>query len=237
MAVRLSKRMGALAQMVTAGNRLCDVGCDHGFLPIFLVQQGVIPSAIAMDINEGPLAAAREHIAAYGLQQQITTRLSDGLSGIKEQETDTILIAGMGGALVIHILTEGRKVAQSAKELILQPQSEVAQVRRFLWQEGYDILAEDMVVEDGKYYPMMKVSFASTNRQQEAPTEAAFLFGPLLLRQRHSVLQEYLLREQKIQREVLGRLQAQEQTDAIALREREIRAYLKEIDGCLAQGG
>ena len=124
MAVRLSKRMGALAQMVTAGNRLCDVGCDHGFLPIFLVQQGVIPSAIAMDINEGPLAAAREHIAAYGLQQQITTRLSDGLSGIKEQETDTILIAGMGGALVIHILTEGRKVAQSAKELILQPQSE-----------------------------------------------------------------------------------------------------------------
>ena len=236
MAVRLSKRMGALAQMVTVGNRLCDVGCDHGFLPIFLVQQGVIPSAIAMDINEGPLAAAREHIAAYGLQQQITTRLSDGLSGIKEQETDTILIAGMGGALVIHILTEGRKVAQSAKELILQPQSEVAQVRRFLWQEGYDILAEDMVVEDGKYYPMMKVSFASTKRQQEAPTKAAVLFGPLLLRQRHSVLQEYLLREQKIQREVLGRLQAQEQTDAIALREREIRAYLKEIDGCLAQG-
>ena len=92
------------------------------------------------------------------------------------------------------------------------------------------------MVEDGKYYPMMKVSFAPTNRQQEAPTEAAFLFGPLLLRQRHSVLQEYLLREQKIQREVLGRLQAQEQTDAIALREREIRAYLAQIDGCLAQG-
>ena len=123
--------MKAVASMVTAGYTLCDVGTDHGYVPIALVQGNIIPKAIAVDINKGPLERANEHIRANGLTEQITTRLSNGLEAIHDGEVDSIVIAGMGGELVIHILTAGETVCRSAKELILQPQSEVSKVREY----------------------------------------------------------------------------------------------------------
>ena len=90
--------------MVTSGGVLADIGTDHGYVPIALVQKHRITGAIAMDINEGPLARAREHIASAGLEGYIQTRLSDGVQALKVQEADSILIAGMGVELVIHIL-------------------------------------------------------------------------------------------------------------------------------------
>ena len=129
--------------MVTAGYTLCDVGTDHGYVPIALVQGNIIPKAIAVDINKGPLERANEHIRANGLTEQITTRLSNGLEAIHDGEVDSIVIAGMGGELVIHILTAGETVCRSAKELILQPQSEVSKVREYVRNTGYKIVDED----------------------------------------------------------------------------------------------
>ena len=154
--IRLSRRMKAVASMVTAGYTLCDVGTDHGYVPIALVQGNIIPKAIAVDINKGPLERANEHIRANGLTEQITTRLSNGLEAIHDGEVDSIVIAGMGGELVIHILTAGETVCRSAKELILQPQSEVSKVREYVRNTGYKIVDEDMILEDGKYYPMFR---------------------------------------------------------------------------------
>ena len=148
--------MKAVASMVTAGYTLCDVGTDHGYVPIALVQGNIIPKAIAVDINKGPLERANEHIRANGLTEQITTRLSNGLEAIHDGEVDSIVIAGMGGELVIHILTAGETVCRSAKELILQPQSEVSKVREYVRNTGYKIVDEDMILEDGKYYPMFR---------------------------------------------------------------------------------
>lgn len=141
--------MKAVASMVTAGYTLCDVGTDHGYVPIALVQGNIIPKAIAVDINKGPLERANEHIRANGLTEQITTRLSNGLEAIHDGEVDSIVIAGMGGELVIHILTAGETVCRSAKELILQPQSEVSKVREYVRNTGYKIVDEDMILEDG----------------------------------------------------------------------------------------
>ena len=223
MAVHLSKRMEALARMVTPGNRLCDVGCDHGFLPIYLVEQKLIPSALAMDIGEGPLLAAKTHIAEAGLETVIATRRSDGLAQVKEDETDTILIAGMGGGIVIHILTEGRSVARMAKELILQPQSELEEVRRFLFSENYELLQEDMVLEDGKYYPMMKVSQQKAAEQTKIlPQEVADAFGPVLLQKRHPVLKEWLERELRTTNSVIEQLSAQPDHERIRNRMQQV---------------
>ena len=108
--------MKAVASMVTPGNILADVGTDHGYVPIALVQQGKITKAIAMDINKGPLQRACEHIAEFQLEEYIETRLSDGVKKLKVGEVDSILIAGMGGELVIHILTDGMEVCRSVKE-------------------------------------------------------------------------------------------------------------------------
>ena len=169
-----------------------------------------------------------------GLEDKIQTRRSDGLAAVSAEEIDTVLIAGMGGGIVIHILTEGRKVAQGVKELILQPQSELEEVRRFLCTEGYEIVDEDMVLEDGKYYPMMKVRYApETKDRRQSVAVRDFLFGPMLLQKKHPVLHAYLLREERIQKEVLERLAGQKQTPAIEKRTQEVQAYLQEIQNCL----
>lgn len=167
MEVGLSARMKALVGLVTPGRVVCDIGCDHGFVSIYLVQKGIADKVYAMDVRSGPLSRAREHIAAYGLEQQIETRLSDGLFMLEVGEADCAICAGMGGPLMIKILQEGREKVLVMKELILQPQSEITEFRKYLRTSGYHIIKEDMVFEDGKYYPMMKVVPGELNRAGE----------------------------------------------------------------------
>ena len=156
--VTLSGRLRTVAGMVTGGSRVCDVGCDHGFVPIYLVQQGISPSVLAMDLREGPLGAAREHVTAYGLEEQIETRLSDGLHNYTAGEADSLICAGMGGGLMRRILEAEREKTDSFREMILQPQSEIEKFRQFLRENGYGILDEEMIEEDGKFYQVIRAS-------------------------------------------------------------------------------
>lgn len=216
--------------MVTSGGVLADVGTDHGYIPIALLEKHRITGAIAMDINEGPLARAKEHIADAGLGEYIQTRLSDGVQALKVKEADSILIAGMGGELVIHILKEGDEVCASAAELILQPQSEIRRVREFLREHRYKIVDEDMVCEDGKYYPMMRVIHVDTDeswsKMNEESRTACDIYGPLLLRNGHPVLRRFLVRQHRQLTELLQRLRQQKQTEAIGRRISELQQEL-----------
>lgn len=223
MAIHLSKRLTALANMVTDGNRLADIGTDHGYIPIYLCQTGKIPSALAMDIGKGPLQQAQTHIAEHGLSEQIKTRLSDGMAALQFGEADTILIAGMGGGLVMKILSEGAEKLTGKEELILQPQSEIALVREFLRVRNFQILNEDMILEDGKYYPMMKVSQQKAAEQTKIlPQEVADAFGPVLLQKRHPVLKEWLERELRTTNSVIEQLSAQPDYERIRNRMQQV---------------
>lgn len=227
--IRISERLKTAAGLIGEGKRLADVGTDHGYVPIYLLAQGRIPCAIAMDINRGPIQRAQEHIRQYGMEAYIQTRLSDGVAALREGEVDTILIAGMGGGLVMHILESGSSVCKSVDELVLQPQSELARVRKFLAENGYVIEAEEMVKEDGKYYPMMRVHYAP--RTMDAPSverELAFSYGELLLKEKHPVLFDYLKWERRIQEGIKSRLQEQPLTE-------QIEARLDEVEHILAQ--
>ena len=204
--VKLSNRLLAVASFVTEGNVLADVGTDHGYIPIYLVQGKKIHRAIAMDINEGPLQRAKEHIALYGLKDYIEARLSDGVEKLKPGEADSILIAGMGGGLVMHILEEGKEVCRQAKELILQPQSELERVRNYLWSNGYVILEENMVLEDEKFYPMMRVVYQNQTDIESAKNPLFCRYGKCLLQEKHTVLKEYLEREKKLYTGILSGL-------------------------------
>lgn len=200
--MELSQRLYAVARLVTPGNRLADVGTDHGYIPIYLIKEKKIPYGIAMDINKGPLERAKEHIQAEGLQGQIETRLSDGLEKLTPGEAETAVIAGMGGALTIRILEKDRETAASLKELILQPQSELFAVRRFLAQAGFCIEEEDMVLEDGKYYPMMR----AVPGNMELAGELEEYYGPVLLKKKHPCLRQYLLWERQVKEDILQQL-------------------------------
>ncbi|MDO5135989.1 MAG: class I SAM-dependent methyltransferase [Eubacteriales bacterium] len=207
--MQLSLRLKAIADMVTEGNRLVDVGCDHGYLPVYLVMKGRVPSAIAMDVRKGPLMKARENIRQYRLTSYITTRQSDGLKELSEGEGDTLVIAGMGGPLMERILTEGKRVRESFSELILQPQSDVGHFRHFIRKEGWEIVQEEMILEGGKYYPMMRaLPMRAVYPDGEAPrwSPCQEAFGRLLLEKRHPVLEAYLQREKELRDRLLQTL-------------------------------
>ena len=146
--ITLSKRLQAVADMVSVGSRVCDVGCDHGFVSIYLTEQGISPRVLAMDVRKGPLSAAAEHVTERGLDGQITVRLSDGLHNYNIGEADTLICAGMGGRLMMRILSDDAEKTASFGELILQPQSELEAFRRFLYEQGYRITEENMIEEE-----------------------------------------------------------------------------------------
>ena len=125
------------------GVTVADVGTDHGYIPIYLVESGKNKCAIAMDINRGPLDRAEAHIRMHGLGEQIKTRLSDGVQKLQIGECDCVIVAGMGGGLVIKIMEDGEEIFRNLTEFILQPQSEIAKVRQYLCEHNYRIIAED----------------------------------------------------------------------------------------------
>ncbi len=192
--VELSARMQAIADLVTPGNVVCDVGCDHGFLSIYLVQNKISPRVIAMDVRSGPLSRCEEHVAQYGLEQYITMRLSDGLKCLLPGEAETMVCAGMGGRLMQKILTEGEEKAADLKELILQPQSELKTFRKFLRGQGYCTVEENMIEEDGKFYPIMKVMPGEEKISSESAQEPSVCdrFGTFLLEKKNPVLYRFL---------------------------------------------
>ncbi len=214
--MQISKRLETVAGMITPGCILADVGTDHAYIPIYLAAGGSIQKAFAMDVNKGPLAKAVEHIKQYGLEGQIETRLSDGLEKLQPGEADSILIAGMGGPLTIRILQNGEQTALAAKELILQPQSEIREVRRWLEEKGFQIVQEEMVEEDGKYYPMMKVMKVSS---AEKMSQAELRYGPLLIKRKHPVLKEFLLREYELNERILSALEGKDTETSVQRKE------------------
>lgn len=241
--VALSGRMRMLADMVTAGSRVADVGCDHAFLPIYLIQTGKCPGALAMDVRKGPLAGAEEHIASYGLGEYIEIRLSDGLSAYHTGEARTLVCAGMGGRLMERILREGGGKSRSFSELILQPQSEIPEFRCFLRGEGFRVVQEDAVYEDGKYYFAMKAVCGSqeppvgqgmsagrsgltgqgmsTGRSGLTGQELYDLYGEHLLLGRHPVLEQYLSDRMAAVEVILAQLR-QRDTIKSEVRQREL---------------
>ncbi len=231
---RLSERLVCIAQMVRPGEVLADVGCDHGYLPIFLVREGRVRRAIAMDIGEGPLMRAREHIAQERLGDYIEARLSDGLEALSPGEADAAVIAGMGGSLMVRILSRGSAVVRRLGQLILEPQSELAGVRAYLRSENYRVESEDFVLEDGKYYPILRVlpqessDIADFSRESGLSAELLDAYGHRLLASRHPVLGSFLERERHQCEMILEELsRGNVQAERTAVRKEELLLQLE----------
>lgn len=194
----LSERLMMSISMMPKGKVVADVGCDHARVAIWLVKNGIAPRVIATDLRTGPLSHADANIAYFHCEDKIETRLSDGLMNLRPSEAEVILIAGMGGGLTVHILSEGLDRIRLASDLVLQPQSERGAVRRFLLEHDFSIVEERCCVEDGKFYN----SIHAVNRslQREKTTDSEFLeeeyeFGRYLLQEKNPVLLDYLKNE------------------------------------------
>jgi len=185
--IRISHRLQAIAGMVKYPS-MVDIGTDHGLLPIYMAQQGLISCALATDLNFGPLERARKNIIAAKLTNCIKTQLCNGLDDVNSLEYETCVIAGMGGGLIIDILQQNMVAAHRFKQILLSPQRDVADVRRFLHQNRFCIDNEELIEEKGKFYNIMDVSSGS-----EAPyDEKGYVFGKILLQKESEVFRNFV---------------------------------------------
>ncbi len=189
MKIPLSDRLLACAGFVAPGDRVADIGCDHGYLSIYLLTNGIARSVIASDVKEGPLQSAMRNAEKYGVKDKMELYLSDGVRNIP-RDFDTLVCAGMGGDTMMHILEQSRWLEDKKYRLILQCQSKRPELRQWLYDAGYRINRETLA-KDGKFvYSIMEVVFDPGHGI--SPAEA--YITPQLLLDNHPLLPEYYRR-------------------------------------------
>ena len=165
---QLDSRLALCASFVRKGKKLADIGTDHAYLPVWLCRAGVIPCAIAADINPDPLRRGTETVANAGLSDRIETRLSDGLNNISSEEAEDIVIAGMGGELIARILGECPYSRDKSKRFILQPMTKSEVLIRALDENGFSILRQDCCVAADKCYTVLNVAYTGEKTEHDA---------------------------------------------------------------------
>ncbi|WP_037289943.1 tRNA (adenine(22)-N(1))-methyltransferase [Saccharibacillus sacchari] len=248
--MKLSQRLNTICKLIPPGSRLADIGSDHALLPTYAVQEGRAVSAIAGEVNRGPYDAAAKQVAEAGLQDKISVRLGDGLAAIQPGEADVITVAGMGGALIVRILTEGKAKLEGVSRLILQPNVGEDLVRRWLLEEGWLLRGETILEEDGKIYEILtgdrSESAEKENAELYADTtvgepsvtldrEQLLDFGPFLVRAASPVFHKKWIGEIAKLERVAGSMGRSDSEDAKGKKEALERhiEVLKEVLACL----
>lgn len=198
--MKLSKRMLMNISLIENSGvavgeiTVADIGCDHGFVSIYLLEKGLAKRTIAMDVAKGPLSKAKEHIREKGLENFIDTRLSDGAKALKcfddgSLEADVMLMAGMGGRLTLKLIEDSLEKCLKTKYIVIQPQSDLELVRKKVMELGFTIDNEEMVLDEGKYYTAIGLV---PNMSENKFSEGDYKYGPILLKKSNNVLKEYL---------------------------------------------
>ena len=195
----MTPRLQVIADNVLKNESMADIGTDHGYLPVYLMEQGFIPRAVAADINEKPLKKAEQLVARSGYEKQIETRLGSGLSVLIPGEAGTIVMAGMGGYLIRDLLTESLEVAVSAKRLVLQPMNNAFIVRHFLEDNGFVIVNEDLAKEERRVYEII----VAEKGEMSIENDLDYLIGYEEKRRKHPLLPELIDRKLELENKII----------------------------------
>ncbi len=215
--IKLSKRLSKIAELVPTGTILADIGTDHGYLPIYLIERGLIVHAYACDVNLEPLKSAMKHISDYQILN-IDCLLGSGLMPIEGKYVDVVTISGMGGALIKTILEDAMDYLMRHKPmLIIQPNVGAATVRRLLKQMNYQIIHETIVFERGKFYPIIQ---AQATNCQLVYNDLELMFGPILLYSTDFIVGEFfkdwIKSQERILKAITDDVKKQKIEDALA---------------------
>lgn len=224
----LTPRLSVVASLVKPCNCFADIGTDHAYLPAFLCMKGVCNTAIASDIEKGPLARAEKTLNQYGLADKIELRLGAGLDTLNPAEADTIAISGMGGIVISNILQSGRDKLTESTRLILQPMTSIPELREFLWENGWGICLELLAKEDEKIYNIIMVSLTRSDNVPK-PTPVQLYLGRHIIENKPEYYEEYLNHHKgKIEKMIRG-LEAS-QSEASKNKLEYCKSLLKEIE-------
>ena len=187
--MKLGERLQTIAQMVPEGVlSIADIGTDHAYLPIYLVNHGIVSNAIAGDVHQGPYLSAKNAVNFSHLEQSISVRLGNGLEVVNPGEAEVVVIAGMGGLNIIDILRARPEVTVTVKRLIVQPMIAAPAVRSWFQDNGWQIVSEQLVREDGKLYQI--IAAEPGERQEFEPI--LYEIGPLLWKNKHPLLSVHI---------------------------------------------
>lgn len=186
--IKLSPRLAEIASLIPPGSSVVDVGTDHGYIPVFLAQTGTYGALAASDINPGPLKNARQSASTYGVSGNIRFELCSGLAFQGSEQYRTVIISGMGGELIASIL-ESAPWTKLGRTLILQPNSKIDDLNRWLHENGYHVTDARLIMEHRKFYQILSVS---GGRTEAILTHAEFLVHPVYVQRKDPLLPEYL---------------------------------------------
>lgn len=201
--MKLSIRLQHIVNLIPNCQCLADIGTDHGYIPIYCIKNGISRSAIASDINIGPVIVTKNNINKYEIGNEIETRIGSGLSILKKDEADVIIIAGMGGYLIRDIIKDGITIAKSTSFLILQPIQYPEVLRKFLEKNSFKVVDEDIVKEDNKYYHIIKVRSGEPDTYEK---EVYYYTGILNYKLKHPLLKDYSLFKLKSLEKIIKKL-------------------------------
>ncbi|HEX9062983.1 MAG TPA: class I SAM-dependent methyltransferase [Clostridia bacterium] len=219
--MELKGRLRLIAENVPECRKICDIGTDHAYIPIYLVKNRVCELAVASDVKKGPIEAAQRNICQYGLQDVIETRLGYGLETISPGECETAVIAGMGGILISQILEKSIGVAKAAELLVLQPQNSIDILRRWLYQSGFDILDEQLTNEGEKIYGVILSKWVGKTTEID---EIYYYIGEKLIDKKDALLDKYIAKVQRRFNKIIAGIGSDDGKKA------EIDHYLRLID-------
>lgn len=223
--INLSDRLSAVADFVKKGEPILDIGSDHAYLPIYLVQQNLVPSAIAGEVVQGPYEKAIQQVALNQLEDQISIRLGNGFEVLKQvEEVGTTFICGMGGILISQIIEDGQidhKISTNTR-LVLQPNNNEISVRKKLQHHHFKIIFETIVEENKKLY---EIIVAEPSEDSISYTEEELIFGPILLTERLPMFIKKWQKELDKNESILNQLEPSKNTEKI----KEIETKIQQI--------
>lgn len=188
--MKLTDRLLKIASLVTEGKKVADIGTDHGYIPVYLLNKGKVPFAVLADVNKGPLENARKEVRRNSLLGKVDLRLGSGIEVLKKGEVDEVIIAGMGGILISELLQANLEVAHSVDKLILQPMQAQDELRKYLLSNGFEIVDEVLVKEDFRIYEILTVKYTGENTSVE--DEIYFEVGKKLIENKDELLKELI---------------------------------------------
>lgn len=228
-AQRLSKRLEKVASFVPTGAVIADIGSDHAYLPCYLMHKGITQRAVAGEVVKGPYESAVKQVRTEGLSEQITVRLADGLAAVeKEDAVDTITIAGMGGPLIVSILEKHPQALEGVTRLILQPNIHAKVIREWASNNGWAILDEVILEEDGKVYEILVLQ-----RGDMELSEVELLVGPKLMNTRNEVFVQKWTREMANWQRVMSAIEKAEVTPENEAKLKELNHLTALVEGVL----
>lgn len=203
--MKLTDRLLKIASLVDEGKKIADIGTDHGYIPVFLLNNKKIDFAILADVNKGPLENARKEVRHNKLDDKVDLRLGSGIEVLNDNEVDEIIIAGMGGILIGELLEAKKSVAQNAEKLILQPMQAQAELRKYLYNNGFEVIDEVLVKEDFRIYEIIVAKY--TGRKTEVTDEIYYEVSKKLIEKKDELLAEFLNKKISVYENIIKKLE------------------------------